>query len=313
MGALVIEYEQIRNFKVTRYFTALSVILGVPLMALLSEATVRLSGTEAARGPMFGFSFLTILLLFIVLLIVVRRAEAILTERTLALEEQKQWRTDFTNLLVHDLKNPLSVVSVTLSLILSGRLDKVPDGQKGRLERAQRSTKEALDLVDNLLDIEKLEVGALRLVPTSSDLPALLNTSIESVRSLAEVFDIQLTASIADNLPTLKLDQALVQRVVQNLLTNAIKFTPQQGSIQLETKTNGQSVLVSVVDTGPGVPPEQRERIFDKFVQLQGTERRGAGLGLTFCKLAVEAHGGRIWVEESPTGGSCFTFSLQLS
>jgi signal transduction histidine kinase len=310
MGALVLDYEHVLDFRLTRYFTALSVIVGVPLVAMLSEAAVRLSGSESARWPMFGFSALAVLFLFLMSLLVVRRAESILNERATALERERQWRIDFTNLLVHDLKSPLSVVWISLSLVLSGRVGQMLDNLRVHLERAQRGSKETLELVDNLLDIEKLEAGALRLTPVACDIATLLRQSLESVRGLAEVFNLRLDAAIADNLPALAIDEALLRRVLQNLLTNAIKFTPPQGQISLAAVGTPAGITVSVTDSGPGVPYDQREHIFEKFVQVTGTERRGVGLGLTLCKLAIEAHGGRIWVEDAPDGGNRFAFTL---
>ncbi len=312
MGALVSDYERVMSFRVTRYFIALSVIIGVPVIALLSEAAVRLSGAEAARWPMFGFSMLSVTLLFIILLIVVRRAEAILKERADALEEQKQWRTDFTNLIVHDLKSPLSVTSVSLSLILSGRIEKLPDALKVHVERAQRGNRETLTLVENLLDIEKLEAGALELISTPLDVKKLVEEAVESVQGLAEAYKLKLESSVKQGI-AINGDEALLRRVLQNLLNNAIKFTPEGGVIRVEAvPTSTNSVTITVTDSGPGVPVDQRERIFDKFVQVAGIERRGVGLGLTFCKRAVEAHGGRIWVEDAPTKGSRFVFTLPV-
>ncbi|HLY27434.1 MAG TPA: ATP-binding protein [Aggregatilineales bacterium] len=312
MIALIMDYEQVLDFKVTRYFSALSVIVGVPLLALLSEAAVRLSGSEDARWQMFGFGFLTLLLLFVVLLIVVRRAEIILKERQLALEREKQWRVDFTNLIVHDLKNPLGVISVSLSLMHEGKLEPVPEKMKVVLERAQRGSRETLELVDNLLDIEKLEAGSLRLNAVQTDLKTLLSDSVDSVRALAEFYNINLETALPADLPSPAVDVVLLRRIVQNLLTNAIKFTPKGKRIVLAASRTPDGATITITDEGPGIPPQHRERIFEKFVQ-QSIDRRGVGLGLTFCKMAVEAHGGRIWVEDGPDGkGSRFVFTLPV-
>ena len=312
IGVLITDYEEIRQFRATRYFTALSVIVGIPMVALLSEAAVRLSESESIRWPMFGFSLLAGSFVFVILLLIVRRAQTILNQRAEALEREKQWRVDFTNLIVHDLKSPLSVTWVSLSMVASGKLDAVSDKLRPSLERAQRGTKETLDMVENLLDVEKLEAGALRLVPTACSIPDLLNQSIESVRALADAHHITMDTILPNTLPPLQADEGLLKRVLQNLLSNAIKFTPDQGHIHLEATVNSQGVTVSVCDSGPGVPPDQRERIFEKFVQAENNERRGVGLGLALCKLAVEAHGGRIWVDDGPDNGSRFVFTLPL-
>ena len=133
------------------------------------------------------------------------------------------------------------------------------------------------------------------------------------MRTVAEVYDLKFEKSFPDDLPTPPIDAPLIRRVMQNLLANSIKFTPQAGTIRVEACRSGEAVLVSVEDTGPGVPLDQRARIFEKFTQVEGTTRHGAGLGLTFCKLAVEAHEGRIWMEDSTRGvGSRFNFNLPV-
>jgi signal transduction histidine kinase len=311
MAALIVDYEHILAFRVTHYFTALSVIIGVPVIAVLSEAAVRLSGSENARWPMFGFSLLAVTLLFLVLLIIVRRAETIMNVRAAALEEQKQWRTDFTNLIVHDLKSPLSVTATSLDLMLSGRIGELSEGLRIQVERAQRGNRETLTLVENLLEIEKLEAGAVILERSVVNVGALIGNVVDSVHGLADAGNLDLATQVMSDEITVEADQSLLHRVLQNLLSNAIKFTPKNGAVRVEAAVDGdQWVRVSVIDTGPGIPQTQRRNIFNKFVQLSGTERRGVGLGLTFCKLAIEAHGGQIWVEDAPTQGSRFVFTV---
>lgn len=310
MAALVMDYEQILDFRIVRYFTALGVVIGVPIVVLLGEAAVRVAGVEAVRWPMSGIAGVLLTGLFLALLIVVRRAGRILDERAAALEAEKQWRADFTNLIVHDLKAPLTVIHTGLGIVMSGQAGEVSDRLRDRLDRVRRGGQEMLSLIDNLLDVERLEAGALRLMPEEVDLVRLLHGSANHMAELAEAYDIDIKVILPFNLPPIQADRALLQRVLQNLLSNALKFTPRSGRIQVEAMPTSKEVTISVTDTGPGVPPAQREHIFNKFVQVQGIERRGAGLGLAFCKLAVEAHGGRIWVEDGPEGGSRFAFSL---
>ena len=313
MASLMMDYEEVLSFNVTRYFTAISIIVGVPVVAILSEVTVQVSGNPSSRWLMFAFGFLALFLLFLILLLVVRHAEAIVRERNSALEAEKQWRTDLTNLIIHDLKSPLSVISISLSLVLSGRLEDVAEAQRLPLERAARGSHEMAEMIDNLLDVERFEAGLLRLTLTSGALATFLIQTVESVLGVAQAYDLKVETSIPDNLPVLQIDQALIRRVLQNLLANAIKFTAQGGKIRIEATSSGETVCISVEDTGPGIPPGQRARIFDKFTQGEGTVRHGAGLGLTFCKLAVEAHGGHIWMEDGTGGiGSRFTFNLPV-
>ena len=310
MLALVLDYEELMNFKLMRYFVSLGVIIGIPLVALLSEAAVRLAGSEAIRWPMFGFSLLITAGIFMGLLLVVQRAQTILNQRTKALQDEKQWRIDFTNLLVHDLKTPLNVITVSLELMLGGKTGRLADDQRTRLERMRRGSNSILDLVNNLLEVERVEAEDLRLVAAETQLTPMLRESVDYLQELAEVYNVRFVTSIPDNLPTLKIDAILIGRVLHNLISNAVKFAPKNTDINITSISDSNHVIVRVTDSGPGIPVRDRQLIFEKFGQVHGAERTGVGLGLTFCKLAVEAHGGRIWVEDAPAQGSSFVFTL---
>jgi signal transduction histidine kinase len=168
-------------------------------------------------------------------------------------------------------------------------------------------------LVDTLLDIARLEKGAMALSMGPMDLGALVEDTVADLSPLAERGDVTLDSRLAEDLPLALADQDVVERVLVNLMDNALKFTPPDGRVWVEARAEGENVQVDVVDTGDGVPPEERTRVFEKFTR--GRARRGsqggAGLGLTFCQMAVEAHGGRIWIEDGPDGkGSRFIFTL---
>jgi signal transduction histidine kinase len=167
-------------------------------------------------------------------------------------------------------------------------------------------------MIENLLDVERLESGALRLQAQPTDFSGLLKASVDSVRDVAALGELTLDASIPDTLPQMVVDASLLRRVVSNLLLNALKFAPANGYVYLRASASPRNVMVAVIDNGPGVPAADRKRIFEKFQQAGDNPRGGAGLGLTFCKLAVEAHGGEIWVEDNPSGttGSAFIFHL---
>ena len=125
-----------------------------------------------------------------------------------------------------------------------------------------------------------------------------------------------MVVDLPEALPTASADRDKIERVVTNLVDNAVKYTPNGGQITLAARAEAEHLLLSVTDTGPGIPEEQRQRIFERFAQVKGDTRarRGFGLGLAYCRLAVEAHGGRIWVEPGPGGvGSRFAFTLPIS
>jgi signal transduction histidine kinase len=176
---------------------------------------------------------------------------------------------------------------------------------------AHRAASRLSRLVDSLPDLRRLESGEVRLNRAPADLDAVLIEALEQVQPNAQAKGLSLARVPGPALPVVPVDAELVRRVVTNLLDNAVKYTPSTGTITLSGAAVPHQVTVTVRDTGPGVPPEEQQRIFDKFtrVQRQSTPQ-GLGLGLAFCKLAVEAHGGRIWVESGPEGGAAFHFTL---
>jgi signal transduction histidine kinase len=312
MRAILLDYEEVRDFHLTRYFAATGVLVTMPLVALMTEYTVNATQMTGLRWPIFMLSLLALIALLVVLLLIVRRAQRIINERTAALQAEKQWRADMTSLIVHDLKTPLTSIFLNFDLMIGGRLGPISPTQKQRLEYARRSAENMVGLIDNLLDVEKIEAGSLDLMRMPCDLKSLLTNSIDAVRGLSDEQKIALSAAIAEDLPTVTIDATLMRRVMQNLLGNAIKFTPENGHITVEARVDHEAVVIRTSDSGPGVPADERDHIFEKFQQAKNTVRGGYGLGLTLCKLVVEAHGGQIWVEDAPGGGSSFVFSLPV-
>jgi two-component system phosphate regulon sensor histidine kinase PhoR len=169
-------------------------------------------------------------------------------------------------------------------------------------------------MVNSLLDVVRIEAGALKpdLAPISPR--ELVLASVQQLTPLAKAGGLDLVVDLPDDLPAIVADDDLVCRVLVNLIHNAIKFTPPGGRIAVQVALEGPArVEFSVRDTGDGIAPEECETIFDRFAQAKSRAGKGhasAGLGLTFCRLAVEAHGGTIWVESTPGDGSCFRFRL---
>jgi len=161
-----------------------------------------------------------------------------------------------------------------------------------------------------------MEGGATELSLVSVNISELIEDAIRRTSVFTSLEDITVQAIIPDDLPLIKGDKARIYRVLSNLLNNAIKYTPTKGQITIATELQDECLLVSVNDTGPGIEPEDRERIFDRYAQLKASKARsgGFGLGLAFCRIAVEAHGGQIWVESGDNEqGSKFIFTLPLS
>jgi signal transduction histidine kinase len=172
-----------------------------------------------------------------------------------------------------------------------------------------------LGLVNALLDLSKLESGQFVLAANEVNLNELIPHLIDTFLPEAEQAGVILDYRVEQDLDTVIVDEEKIFRVLSNLLDNALKFTPAGGEVLLEIVMQDETLFVDVRDSGPGVPIEFRDRIFDLYAQVPGTEgrRRGTGLGLAFCKLAVEAHRGDIWVEPNPGGGSRFRIRLPIN
>lgn len=243
-------------------------------------------------------------------------------KRVASLGEEKEQLTELLRLreeleamVVHDLRNPLNSIVIALSL-LEPLKDQVQDkdGFLLLLRLARGGTQRMLNLISALLDIARLESGMLALNFSEFDLSSMIDEVIATQQALVTVSSIELISRMSSGL-RVRADRDVLVRVLANLLDNAIKFAPRSSSIAVAAGLlEDGTVRITVTDEGPGIPPEDRERIFEKFTRVKDAEhqrRSGTGLGLTFCRMAVEAHGGSIRVEEGPSGaGSCFVVHL---
>jgi PAS domain S-box-containing protein len=229
----------------------------------------------------------------------------------------EKMREDLTHTMVHDLRNPLTNIRMALELLNQvGAAGAPADGQRQHAEVlhiAQNSTTRMLGLVNAILDVNRLESGQMPLVRE----PVSLHDAVTEVNLMqmpqAMEKQLRLENAVPDHLPAPHADAGLIRRVLQNLIGNAIKFTPDGGLVRVAAtaEAGGQRVVVTVADTGPGLPPEIRANLFQKFVTGRHRER-GSGLGLAYCRLAIEAHGGRIWASTEPGWGAVFGFSLPV-
>ena len=238
-------------------------------------------------------------------------------------QELARTREDLSRMIVHDLRGPLTAVTASLKLLNDLT---PPDSEFAALvqrttENSMRAVRKLLNLVDSLLDIAKMESGQLNLERAPVHLNAIVSNVVLEMDTLARELGVNLAADVPYDLPLLDVDSEKIERVLLNLVDNALKFTPAEGEVRVtayppDGRAGGAGfVRVEVSDTGPGVPDEYKERLFNRFVQVEGRQgrRRGTGLGLTFCRLAVEAHGGRIWVRDNPVGGAVFGFTLPVA
>lgn len=228
--------------------------------------------------------------------------------------ELEEAREEMISMLVHDLRSPLTAVvgGIDMAQIVSSE-DKDYDKANHFLGLAARSSRRLLDIANSLLDITKFEAGKLVLDCRPLQIDPIFEDAVGILAPTIRPTNITVDVECADDLPTIGADNNLIRRALGNLLDNAIKFTPNNGQITLTAQREGAaSIRFSVMDTGPGVPESFRKQIFQKYTQIPGQKgrRSGTGLGLAFCKLAAEIHGGRIWVEPRPGGGSIFSFTV---
>ena len=241
----------------------------------------------------------------------------ILRDVTEELELQRM-RDDLTNTIVHDLRSPLSSILGSLYFIEELAENDPASPAEQALTISIRSANKLMNLVNSLLDIARLSTGQALVELQAQRLESVLDTAVEYLLPLAADSEIDLVRQVEPDLPLVLMDEDKINRVLVNLIDNALKYTPRGGRVTVSAQRwaggAGQSMVrCTVRDTGPGIPPEYRARIFDRFVQIPNLSgrRRGTGIGLNFCQLAVNAHGGTIWVEGAPGGGSEFSFTLQ--
>jgi len=236
-----------------------------------------------------------------------------LQRTNLNLRESERVRDNLTHMIVHDLRNPITALMGGLDVLLMALSDKMSDDEKRLLQNARHSNKILLSLVNEILDINKMEAGKFRLNLASTNIADLIIQNTETMQAAAELEGQRLEVGLTSTEILVNCDGPLIGRVIANLLTNAFKYTPEGGVITTTLETTPEVITISVIDTGPGIPAEHQQRIFEKFAQVQGSQKRGTGLGLTFCKMVVEAHGGKIWVESELGKGSKFSFTLPIA
>ena len=242
----------------------------------------------------------------------VARAGELLAQKNAELVKLEQLKETLVQMIVHDLKNPLTAIMGNLGLILRS-----PEGPAARTEQrakvALESCRAMMRLALDLLDISRLEENKMVLSREPLEMRSLAGAAIQETDALAAQARIVVTNDIEGGLSPAWADRDLLTRILANLLSNAIKHTPEGGSVSVGAAEENGGVVLWVQDTGEGIPEEYQDAIFEKFSQAE-VKRRGLksdrGLGLTFCKMAVEAHAGRIWVESVRGKGSTFRVFL---
>ena len=237
-----------------------------------------------------------------------------LAEALEQLEVASRHKSEFLANMSHELRTPLNAILGYTELILDHIYGDVPDKIKEVLERLDRNGRHLLGLINDVLDLSKIEAGQLTLSLNDYSMQEVVHTVVNSVESLAEEKDLALRVSVAPDLSVGKGDEQRIAQVFLNLVGNAIKFT-ETGEIRIDVSASDGNFLVAVSDTGPGLSDDDQQRIFEEFHQVDSSSTKkkgGTGLGLAISKKIVAMHGGRIWVESSPGHGSTFWFELPV-
>jgi signal transduction histidine kinase len=240
-----------------------------------------------------------------------RRKRRELQESYEALRRLETLRDSLVHMVVHDLRSPLAAISACLEVIKWDAEEQHRRELAADVETGLHATRTIMRLVNSVLDVSKMEGTSMRLQIAPCDVAAVARESLDELASL--VGTRKFRGDWPDEPVMALVDRDVVARIMQNLLGNALKFTPPSGEVTMAVEANDDRVRVAVSDTGPGIPREYRERVFEKFGQVEAVSRGqklSTGLGLTFCRMAVEAHGGRIGVDSETGRGSTFWFVL---
>jgi signal transduction histidine kinase/DNA-binding NarL/FixJ family response regulator len=232
-------------------------------------------------------------------------------------EALEKLKADFTAMIVHDLRAPLTAIMSGAAILEDGLVGPVTDEQKNWLLKISTGSRNLLNLINDFLDLSKIEAGRLELVKAEIDLAQLIRASLDDYTVLAREKKISLSARIEQPLSPLTADPGRLGQVFTNLISNAIKFTAEGGAIELGAAPSSASeIKVWVKDSGVGIPAHEIGNLFEKYRQTQSgktSKHKGTGLGLVICKMIVESHGGKIWAESEAGKGTTFFFALPVN
>lgn len=230
------------------------------------------------------------------------------------LTEHDRMKSEFVMTVSHELRTPLTIFKNILSNAMAGVMGKIPHKLEQNLEMADEAIDRLATIIDDFLDVSKLEVGKMKLRPESLCLQQVIYEIVKMIQFVAEKKGIKLDMVLPINYVYIKADYEKFARVLNNLIENAVKYVPEHsGKITVRVEERDRQVVISVEDNGPGIHGEHKEKVFDKFMQVEqhvGPGRHGTGLGLAICKELVHLHGGRIWIEDNTGGGAVFKILL---
>ncbi len=239
-----------------------------------------------------------------------------LEESLKRLRELQKARDDLMRMIVHDLKTPLTSMLATLEMLRDGDFGALPDRPARALSDVEGKAEDLLGLIEDLLDVSRMEERSLPLQPEPIAPAALMAEILFDWQLRFRQEQTEARTDVADDAPVFSADKTLLKRVLANLVQNAVTHSPVPVTLTLGARRDPAGIVLSVADTGPGIPDEYQDLVFQKFEQVRAPNAprvRSSGLGLAFCRVAVESHGGRIWVRSREGEGSTFFIQLPLA
>ncbi len=230
-------------------------------------------------------------------------------------KELEKLKTDFVSIVSHEIRTPLSSITMGVGMLKEGLLGQLTPRGKEMVDAIERDCERLSKLVENLLDLSRIEAGHISLETQWIEVEGLIDEAIRPMKMQAEENNVEIETIISSDLPRIEADFNKIVWVLANLVGNALRYSDSGDKVTVQSKVSGNRIFFSVEDRGCGIPEEYQETIFQKYVQVKGHKgpAGGAGLGLAICKEIVEAHGGQIWVESEEDKGSVFTFTLPLT
>lgn len=243
-----------------------------------------------------------------------KKAEEIIKQQNTQLKKLDRIKSDFLNVTSHELRTPMSSIKGYVQMILKQTLGEVSKEQQNALKVVLRNTNRLDHLIQDILDISRLESGTMKFIPEQTDLEKMVKEAVETMQSVADLKEIKINTDL-ENLPELIIDQERVKQVIINLVNNAIKFSPGGSIINIKTKRERDDILFEIQDFGKGIPKCKQKKIFETFYQVgSGMDRKfgGAGLGLAISRGIIVSHGGKLDVGSNVGKGSTFRFTLPI-
>ena len=265
-------------------------------------------------GTFFVFSTTLYLVVYMTTSIsaLLRERQKDFEKATLLLEQKDHLKNEYVMRLTHDVRGHLAAIGSCLDIVGDNFLGQLNERQADFIERASRRTTKCMTFVTALLKLTRMKLSD-SMEMSNFPFKNLFFNAIASVESKAAAKSIDLNYQIDESIDEIYCDAVLIEDAITNMLLNAIKYTGQKGVVRLIAKDQGENILVSVSDTGIGIPPEEISRLFEEFYRASNArkvERDGTGLGLAIVKQVVEKHGGKVWAQNNPSGGSTFFFTL---